>query len=87
MMSNAFVVKTVKYGLPVLGVFDELKAGRARIGWSWLDNLDLRLLHEKIKRGEPIDGDEQDARRCLGFLTRVNPEDYLLYPLAEYRYL
>lgn len=79
-MPNAFVVKTVKHGLPVLGVFEELKAGRARIGWSWLHNLDLRLLHEKIKRGEPLDGDEQDARRCLGFLTRVNPKDYLLYP-------
>ena len=79
-MADAFVVKTVKNGQPVRGVFNELKAGRARIGWSWLDNLDLRLLLEKIKQGKPLDGDEKDARRCLGFLTRVKSEDYLLYP-------
>ena len=79
-MPDAFVVKTVKNGQPVLGIFKELKARRARIGWSWLDNLNLRLILEKIERGKPLDGDEQDARRCLGFLTRVKLGDYLLYP-------
>ena len=79
-MPDAFVVKTVKNWQPVLGVFNELKAGRARIGWSWLDNLDLRLLLEKIEQEKPLDGNEQAARRCLGFLTRVKSEDYLLYP-------
>ena len=79
-MPDAFVVKTVNNWQPVLGVFNELKAGRARIGWSWLDNLDLRLLLEKIEQEKPLDGNEQAARRCLGFLTRVKSEDYLLYP-------
>ena len=79
-MRNAFVVKTVNNGQPVCGVFNELKAGRARIGWSWLANLDLRLILEKIEQGKPLDGYEPDARRCLGFLTRVKSEDYLLYP-------
>ena len=36
MMPDAFVVKTVKNGQPVHGVWNELKARRARIGWSWL---------------------------------------------------
>ena len=79
-MPAAYVVKTVHEGQPFPGVFDELKAGRARIGWSYEDNLDLRVLHDKIEQGKPLDEDQQDARRCLGFLTRVNPEDYLIYP-------
>ena len=79
-MSDAFVVKTVKNGQPVLGVFDELEAGRARIGWSWLPNLNLRSILEKIEQGKPLDQYQQEARRCLGFLTRVKSGDYLLYP-------
>lgn len=79
-MPAAYVVKTVHEGQPFPGVFDELKAGRARIGWSYEDNLDLRVLHDKIEQGKLLDEDQQDARRCLGFLTRVNPEDYLIYP-------
>ena len=79
-MPAVYVVKTVHLGQPFPGVFDELEAGRARIGWSYEDNLDLRLLRDKIELGNPLDGDEQDARRCLGFLTRVKPYDYLIYP-------
>lgn len=79
-MPAVYVVKTVHLGQPFPGVFDELKAGRARIGWSYEDNLDLRVLHDKIEQGKPLDEDQQDAKRCLGFLTRVKPEDYLIYP-------
>ena len=82
-MPEAFyVVKTVDddEGQPVRGVFDELEAGRARIGWSYQDNLDLRLLRGRIEQGEPLDEHERDARRCLGFLIRVKLEDYLIYP-------
>ena len=79
-MLTVFVVKAVKEGQPVPGVFDELKAGRARMGWSYQDNLDLRLVLGRIEQGEQLDEDERDAKRCLGFLTRVKLEDYLLYP-------
>ena len=80
-MPAAYVVKAVdKEGRPFPGVFDELKAGRARMGWSYQDNLDLRLLLGRIEQGEQLDEDERDAKRCLGFLTRVESEDYLLYP-------
>ena len=77
---TVFVVKAVDEGQPVSGVFDELKAGRARMGWSYQDNLDLRLLLGRIEQGEQLDEDERGAKRCLGFLTEVNLEDYFLYP-------
>ena len=79
-MLTVFVVKAVEEGQPIPGVFDELKAGRARMGWSYQDNLDLRLLLGRIEQGEQLDEDERGAKRCLGFLTRVKLEDYLLYP-------
>ena len=80
-MPRVFVVRAVDHsGQPVPGVFRELEAGRARIGWSYEDKLDLRLIRKKIDQGEPLDDEEQDARMCLGFLTRVNPTDFLLYP-------
>ena len=81
-MPNAFIVKAVSDEQPIQpvpGVFDELAAGRARIGWSYLDNLDQRFLLGKHERGEQLDDHEQGARRCLGFLTRVEAGDYLLY--------
>lgn len=82
-MSNAFVVKAVtdeEPSQPIPGVFDEFVAGRARIGWSYQDSLDLRVLLHKYEHGEQLDKHERGARRCLGFLTRPNLGDYLLYP-------
>ena len=79
-MLTVFVVKAVEEGQPFPGVFDELKAGRARMGWSYQDNLDLRLLLGRIEQGEQLDEHERGAKRCLGFLTKVKLEDYLLYP-------
>ncbi len=75
-----FVVKTVYQGVPIDGVFDELKAGKARIGWSNDDKLDLRKIKHKLEAGSPLDADEAAAKRCLGFLTRVEKGDTLLYP-------
>ena len=80
-MPRAFVVKALDDdGWPIPGVFEELRAGRARIGWSSRDDQCLRSIQEKVDRGEPLNGAQQEAKRCLGFLTRVAPEDYLLYP-------
>ena len=80
-MPQAYVVKTVdNSGEPIPGVFEELQAGRARIGWSYQDDLDLRLMREKIEQGGPLNKAEKDAKRCLGFLTRPTLDDYLLYP-------
>ena len=76
-----YVVKTTDdQGQTIPGIFDELQSGYARIGWSWEDKLDLRLINEKIQQGNELDEHEQEARRCLGFLNRPEMEDYLIYP-------
>lgn len=80
---SVFVVKAVddKHpGQPIPGVFEELTEGSARIGWSYQDNLDLQIIRDMREQGEQLDEDQQDAVRCLGFLTRVHVGDYLVYP-------
>ena len=79
-MPAVFVVRAAEKGEPVPGVSEELQAGRATIGWSYQDKLDLRLIQGKLDRGESLDSEEIGAKRCLGFLTRVEVGDYLLYP-------
>ena len=69
-----------KYGQPIPGVFNELDAGNARIGWSWANNQDLRVINHARENGEPLDKHQQDAIRCIGFLTRPIVGDYLIYP-------
>ena len=79
-MAAVYVVRTEDKGKPILGVFDELRAGRARIGWSYEDALDLRLIGEAAKQGRELSKAEHKAKRCMGFLTRPVRNDYLLYP-------
>ena len=40
----------------------------------------LEIDPKKVDRGELLNKDQQEAKRCLGFLTRVSPENYLFYP-------
>lgn len=75
-----WVVRTEDDGQPVQGVFAALQACRARIGWSWGDDQDLQLIRDRNARGAPLSEDQRDAKRCLAFLTEVQPQDYLLYP-------
>ena len=77
---SAFVVRAAEEGQPIAGVSDELLNGRARIGWSSTDDQDLRVLLDNLEAGEPLNVHQKEARRCLGFLTRVQIGDYLLYP-------
>ena len=65
---------------PAIGVFEELQAGQARMGWSWDDKLDLRVIQEKRERGEPLDEEQKEAVRSLNFLRYTNPGDYIIYP-------
>ena len=58
-MPTAYVVKTVVEGQPFPGVFGELKAGRARIGWSYEDYLDLRLPVSRIEQGKQLSKHER----------------------------
>lgn len=80
-MPAVYVVRThMKNKVPYPGVFDELRVGRARFGWSYQDKLDLRLIQEKQKRGEQLTKEEGEAEPGLGFLTRPALDDYLIYP-------
>lgn len=65
---------------PADGVFEELQAGRARMGWSWDDKLDLRVIQKKREQGEPLDEEQKEAIRSLNFLKYTNPGDYIIYP-------
>lgn len=82
-MERAYVVKTKDEGGSIYkGVFESLMRGTARIGWSYLDNLDLRIIKDCIekKQWDQLDQNQKDAWRCHGFLDWVNCGDYLVYP-------
>ena len=79
-MDKAFVVRTEHDGFPVEGVYTQLAAGRARIGWSELDSQDLRVIQLHLEQGHDLDEDQKSATRCLRFLTKVGADDLLLYP-------
>lgn len=79
---TVYVLKAVDHdGTPIAGVFDELQAGWARMGWSYQDNLDLRVIMAQWEAGQALDEFEDEARwHCRRFLTDVEIGDYLIYP-------
>lgn len=74
--TRAWVVRTKQKP----GVWEAIQNGRARMGWSYADRLDLRKLARKKDRGESLDEKEQGAWGCKGFLKYVDEGDYLVYP-------
>ena len=55
---RAFVVKTASPTVPgyvMPGVWESLKEGKARIGWSYAETLDLRALQAKRQARVPLD--------------------------------
>jgi hypothetical protein len=79
-MARVFVVRTQDDGVPVPGVFQRLLDGEARIGWSYQDDLDLRLIDNLCRESMALSEAQGKATRCLPFLRRVSVGDYLLYP-------
>lgn len=82
-MPRVFIVKAVDPNVPsysVEGILEQLEKGKARIGWSYADNLNLREIDDKMRQGKALTDSESGAKRCRGFLTRVSPGDYLIYP-------
>lgn len=77
---SVFVVRAVDSWLPRPCVYEELKNGRARIGWSSEDCQDLRLLKKVINDRDPLNNHQQESKRCLRFLTAVKPGDFFIYP-------
>lgn len=65
---------------PIAGVYSELIAGRARIGWSYSDELDLRNIARDIWDDRALTDEQKDAKRCLPFFTGIQMHDVLWYP-------
>jgi hypothetical protein len=79
----AFVVRTEFDNAGSAGeVWQSLKNGEARIGWSYKDDLDLQEIVDVNERGAwgTLNPEQQDAWRCHGFVDRARPGDYLFYP-------
>jgi hypothetical protein len=81
-MVRAFVIKSVSPDVSPTGVFDSLRIGKARIGWSYRADLDLRALRERVRtqKWSQVSPEEQDAWACHRFLDDVSVGDYLVYP-------
>lgn len=73
---NAWVVRTKSKP----GIWPSIQDGKARIGWSYADRLDIRRMRSKRERGEDLDEREQRAWRCHRFESEVEEGDYLVYP-------
>jgi hypothetical protein len=85
-MPNDYVIHAVKavqpfeesapYWIPQL--YDELKKGRARFGWCWLD---LKSLREKIEHSgwEKLGEKERNLWGHASFFLDVSEGDYLIY--------
>lgn len=69
-----------KYWTPL--IYDELKKGKARFGWSYFDDADLNKIEKKIKKDgwKSLNNDEQEAWNHAKFmLLYVKPGDYFIY--------
>lgn len=74
-MSRIFVVRTDGRA----GIWESLQAGKARLGWSYHDRLNLAQIKEKVQSGIPLDTGEKKAWKGKQFLYAVQPGDYLIY--------
>lgn len=80
----AYVVRTDTDGQELL---TKLRAGSARMGWSFWDNQDLQAIIDQTNGGnwDRLNGDQQDAWYCHGFVDRANIGDLFFYPnVPEY---
>lgn len=64
---------------PIAGVYAELIAGRARMGWSNHDELDLRVIAETGLAGRPLTDKQEKASDCLPFFEGIQVHDVLWY--------
>jgi hypothetical protein len=77
---KGFAILTTKTGEePNRKVFKSLQKGVARIGWSWLPSLDLRMLKEKEHEGGLSEEESKAWRRSNIFLNVVSKGDLLFY--------
>lgn len=63
----------------------QIRDGKVPFGWSWIPmdpphgTADLRVLQEKLQRGEPLEGKEKDVwRQCQFLINRIEIGDRLI---------
>ena len=63
----------------IRAVYESLKLGEGRFGWSYVATADLRALKKRREEGGwgLLEKDEQDCYQ--GFLLRIKPGDYVVY--------
>lgn len=64
---------------PIEGMLASLRAGRARMGWSYRADLDLRKIVDVEPTGGMLNSEQQDAEPCRRFLTDIRGQDVLWY--------
>jgi hypothetical protein len=67
------------YWIPLL--YQELQNGKARFGWGWEDDQDLRKIQSRIgtKGWEVLSDSEKEAWSHARFFLDVPPLDFLVY--------
>jgi len=82
MSYTVYAVKAEQKEGPVIdALFQELRQGRARFGWSYDDSCDPRDLKARIVRSgwDSLSKREQEAIARTTFLLDVRPGDYFVY--------
>jgi hypothetical protein len=86
---NCYVVRTDSYEASPdewanvkQKIFEQLKSGSSRFGWSYDDNLNLERIIESEKSGawESLSAAQKDAWYGHGFVDRASIGDLLFYP-------
>lgn len=60
-------------------VFDSLKGGEGRFGWSYEKSADLRQLHERVERSGWASLSKHEKECYQDFLLRIQDGDYVVY--------
>lgn len=60
-------------------VFESLRLGEGRFGWSYVESADLRALQQRIQTDGLASLSADEANCYQPFLLRLNPGDYVVY--------
>ena len=74
-----YAIKGADYQEQIIKVYNSLKNGEGRFGWSYVETADLRVLQERIERGEWELLSEKEKDCYHGFLLGIEPGDYVVY--------
>ncbi len=78
---TVYALKVVRKKEVVEMLFNCLKAGEGRFGWSWIETADLRELRERIEESgwESLSKEEQECYYGQDFLLDLRDGDHVVY--------